>query len=301
MLTFGRFCWEWLKRSLPKGWKSFSHARGGAALVTFVLAIIGLYFYLNRQSLSPVLSVPPEWKQWVDLAKVILPGLVFLILIGLGALKAPYEIYQEGMRRKEQEKDALNGYIIDLKETHRTDLEARTIDNENLTLQVQKLKDQTTPLEISSGSSRPFLVWDEMNYYGLIGISNKGKTTAAQNVRVAITSIQPLPKRLQSPNFPIVLKIIDHPNTTINPGETVYFRLFDIERLMLAFSITFEGRTPFELHDSERDSIEEWHKFSGFVLTISASCSSWPLVEKKIKMGFDIKVDPSVIISAVPG
>src|SRR5512133_2672423 len=94
MLTHRGFLWQWLKLAFSKAWKFYGHLLGLAAILSVFVMGLGLYGYITGSSLSPSFQMPPEQKFWVDLGLVAIPVVLFLAVLIVGVVAAPFELYK---------------------------------------------------------------------------------------------------------------------------------------------------------------------------------------------------------------
>jgi hypothetical protein len=102
------------------------------------------------------------------------------------------------------------------------DKEASEVAKQLLAAEIQRLEDRQTCLTVGWNAIPPCLVESRCR----LEIHNTNTLFAAQSVRVQLMLIDPVPRSLRNPVFPVNLPRIDENERTVNPDCRAYFELF---------------------------------------------------------------------------
>jgi hypothetical protein len=123
-------------------------------------------------------------------------------------------VFWTPFRRHEEQEKAME------EKTKAFDSEKQRLDAE-----IQRLGDKQTHLTAGWNSIPPCLIGSQCN----LEIHNTNTLFAAQNVKVELVLIDPIPRSLRNHVFPVNLRRIDETGRIVNPNCQAYFELFTLE------------------------------------------------------------------------
>jgi hypothetical protein len=302
LLSFLAFWWRCCKSAASNSWGHYDHLTNVATIIQF-LSVLGFVAIWIGKHLKGV-----DMNFWF----LALPVGVALISFLVQLVRAPFETYRETAMRAEEQQQTLKAELQAKEQSFQAIID-------NLKQEVLRLEDDRMALAITFENRTPWVTeasqrapdfWPEETepqpdilYYNFrIGVSNESTKRQAQDVRVELVSIEPLPRELPPQSFPIELHTrkqpFKNPPESINPGRDEYFHLAKVWKAVTPIQFQFAYCPQIGLTKEERDHPDDVAKFRGFILTVKASCSE-AFVSKQFRMSFELTQPLAVRLTPV--
>ncbi len=283
--SFSSFWWEVFKNA----WKTAEEKIGRAITWLAIISPVILYFvFPSSNSGNP--HDEAKWEDAVNHWEAFIIFGLWLAWFIYHVAKAPHEIYLKQWEKHQKEIGEKEELVGRLKAA-----------NDALTEKTMPLKIEDIICESRTG----------LQHSCWVKIRNQSKATPANNLKIELISIDPIPKMAELPThnllivFPIKLQNKSDDTRMVNPQDYVLYGLFTVKQA--AFEIEVEFLTG-----------ERWRKFTAnytmtllgdqsrienpkdeYILTLSASDETRSPVFRKFKMAFSERSEMPVLFSAV--